>query len=118
MAAKQTDPQYKLRIPADLKERIERSAEQSNRSINAEILSVLHFAYPPEVTLEELSAKIRDLVAEVGSKGSARVRKDLADALRDIEFKLDRGRYKPAFLGDDEPVEAKSKLPRPSKRSR
>ena|SRR5215207_8393914 len=117
MAAKQTDPQYKLRIPADLKARIERAAESSKRSMNAEILSVLHFAYPPEVTLEELSAKVRDLAAEVASKGSARVRKDLADALREIEFKLDRRRYTAEFLGDDKPVGAKPKSPRRPKRT-
>lgn len=45
----QTDPQFKLRLPADLKDRIESAASQSNRSMNAEIVAALEGAYPPPI---------------------------------------------------------------------
>ena len=42
---KQTDPQYKLRLPQDLKDRIEQSSKLSGRSMNAEIVSRLQASY-------------------------------------------------------------------------
>lgn len=41
MAKKQTDPQYNVRMPADLKAKIEASAERLNRTINADIVARL-----------------------------------------------------------------------------
>jgi len=38
---KQTDPQYKLRIPADLKKKISEVADANGRSMNAEIVARL-----------------------------------------------------------------------------
>lgn len=38
---KQTDPQFKLRLPASLKVAVERAAAENNRSMNAEIVSRL-----------------------------------------------------------------------------
>ncbi|MER3352466.1 MAG: Arc family DNA-binding protein [Hoeflea sp. D1-CHI-28] len=38
VSAKQTDPQFKLRLPAELKARIEKAAFDNNRSMNAEIV--------------------------------------------------------------------------------
>ncbi|MCA0973402.1 Arc family DNA-binding protein [Halomonas denitrificans] len=35
------DPQFKLRVPSDLKERIEKSAAENHRSMNAEIVARL-----------------------------------------------------------------------------
>lgn len=46
-----TDPQINLRIPADLKERIEAAAKSNNRSMTAEIVSSLSAWYPPQFTL-------------------------------------------------------------------
>ena len=42
----QTDPQFKLRLPADLKDRVQRAAEHNNRSMNAEIVATLEEKYP------------------------------------------------------------------------
>ena len=36
-----TDPQFNVRMPADLKEKIEEAAKSSGRSINAEIITRL-----------------------------------------------------------------------------
>ena len=44
---KQSDPQFKLRIPEELKARITAAAHGNNRSLSSEILEVLEFAYPP-----------------------------------------------------------------------
>lgn len=38
MSENQRDPQYKLRWPAELRDKISESARQNNRSMNAEIL--------------------------------------------------------------------------------
>ena len=43
----QSDPQFKLRLPLDLKERIERAAADNNRSMNAEIVTALEEKFPP-----------------------------------------------------------------------
>lgn len=48
MAPKQTDPQFKLRLTPELKDRIERSAAVAGRSMNAEILLRLEAAYADE----------------------------------------------------------------------
>lgn len=43
---KQTDPQFKLRLPADLKDRVEAAAAENNRSMNAEIVAALEEKFP------------------------------------------------------------------------
>lgn len=40
------DPHFRLRIPADLKARVEEAARQSRRSVTAEIIVALERAYP------------------------------------------------------------------------
>lgn len=54
MADTRTDPQYKLRLPADLKARIEAAAEANERSMNAEIIATLSRAYPASTKASEL----------------------------------------------------------------
>lgn len=49
----QTDPQYKLRLPADLKEKIKQASEENHRSMNAEIVARLQESF-------ELSLSNRD----------------------------------------------------------
>lgn len=49
----QTDPQFKLRLPAALKERIENAASENNRSINAEIVAALEEKFPLRVSIDE-----------------------------------------------------------------
>ncbi|MCL8382488.1 Arc family DNA-binding protein [Xanthobacter aminoxidans] len=39
------DPHFRLRLPADLKEKIEFSAKENNRSLNAEIVSRLDYSF-------------------------------------------------------------------------
>lgn len=42
---KQTDPQYKLRLPQQLKDQIESAANTSGRSMNAEIVARLESTF-------------------------------------------------------------------------
>lgn len=41
----QTDPQYKVRMPPELKEKIVKSAKEHNRSINADIVARLQESF-------------------------------------------------------------------------
>lgn len=62
-----TDPQLNLRIPEDLKVKIEESSKLSGRSINSEAIYLLNLGLnAPEVenVIEELESKISDLDAE------------------------------------------------------
>ena len=56
----QNDPQFKLRLPLELKSRIEQSAEDNNRSINAEIITALEARFPavPPGKLKSLEARV------------------------------------------------------------
>jgi predicted DNA-binding protein len=42
---KQTDPQYKLRLPQELKDQIETAAKEAGRSMNAEIVARLEESF-------------------------------------------------------------------------
>lgn len=68
---KQTDPQYKLRFPPKLKERIEEAAKASGRSMNAEIVSRLENSFgkvapdqPFEATMQDYLEKFQALLEE------------------------------------------------------
>ncbi|MER8938707.1 Arc family DNA-binding protein [Mesorhizobium sp. M0915] len=50
---KQTDPQFKLRLPAALKDRIDAAAISNNRSINAEIVATLEEKYPAPIDFDQ-----------------------------------------------------------------
>lgn len=61
----QTDPQFKLRLPADLKNRIEEAAESGNRSMNAEIIARLEGSM-----LDDPEDQIRSVNRLLDSTGS------------------------------------------------
>jgi tRNA 2-selenouridine synthase SelU len=56
---KQTDPQYKLRIPQDLKDRIEQAAKLSGRSMNAEIVKRLQGSYQTDAQGQASAASLQ-----------------------------------------------------------
>jgi len=60
-----TDPQANLRIPADLKERLEEAAQAGRRSLNAEIVARLQGSFETrtvkiDLTVDE-DATVRDI---------------------------------------------------------
>jgi len=60
---KQTDPQFKLRLTADLKDEIERAAAANNRSMNAEIIARLEAIDFVRIDLEQTKRE-RDQFAQ------------------------------------------------------
>ncbi|RVG92165.1 Arc family DNA-binding protein [Sinorhizobium meliloti] len=61
MAPKQTDPQFKLRLPPDLKEALEAAAQRNNRSVSAEILARLTDTFRYENKEEIWDRRIAEL---------------------------------------------------------
>ena len=99
-----TDPQVNLRLPALLKSRVERAAEQSGRSVNAEIVHRLEASLKEDVgaarhvearlrEFEDLQLAIPRLLQEIGatefalSQGSDPV---AAQRLRLLRAELDQ----------------------------
>lgn len=59
------DPQVSFRIPASLKEKLDRAAGENNRTITAELVLRLEQTFSEDETVSELSdrvAKLEDLV--------------------------------------------------------
>lgn len=61
----QTDPQFKLRMPAAVKEEIEAAAADNNRSMNAEIVDRLERSGEMIAKIERLEKLNRELNAKV-----------------------------------------------------
>lgn len=61
MAPKQSDPQFKLRLPPDIKEALEAAAQRNNRSVSAEILARLADTLRYESKEDIWDRKIADL---------------------------------------------------------
>ena len=72
-----TDPQFKLRVPLELKEQIEKAAEENHRSMNAEIVARLqstfeeHSLYGHKLPSELLALGASDLDELVDSVNGA-----------------------------------------------
>lgn len=67
------DPQFRIRLPAELKARVEKAAETNHRSLNAEIVAALEEAFPSRIPLLER----KNLTAE-------EIRQDLKAAIKRI----------------------------------
>lgn len=60
------DPKFMLRLPEDLKERVQEASAQSNQSMNSLILSLLEREFPqPTINLNDLSAFLAGLTNEL-----------------------------------------------------
>lgn len=64
----QTDPQFKLRLPQKLKDRIDVKAKKNNRSFNAEIVNSLEEVYPEIPDRAEWMAELTKLMEQAGSR--------------------------------------------------
>ena len=69
---KQTDPQYKLRLPQELKDLVEEAAKRTGRSMNAEVVARLQTTFEAPL-LGRLSAAtdIEQAVLPPAAPGSA-----------------------------------------------
>ncbi|MDN6322764.1 MAG: Arc family DNA-binding protein [Halomonas sp.] len=68
----QTDPQYKLRLPADLKEKIKQASEENHRSMNAEIVARLQESFEPPSSSDFVSMR-RSNIGHVLDKESVTI---------------------------------------------
>lgn len=91
-----TDPHLRLRLPADLKERITAEAKRNKRSINAEILDLLEDRYPEPVSIEDTVKGMRrsiGFIRAVRGEGMLQLlAEELDQLLGDI---MDRGLLSP-----------------------
>jgi hypothetical protein len=96
MSKKPVQPQdkYVLRMPEGMRDRIKRAADLNNRSMNAEIISVLEerFPPPPEIelefllSLEAMKERISSYAAKHGEDGDLKnllnVTSDLIETIK------------------------------------
>lgn len=54
----QTDPQYKLRMPADLRDKLKKAAKENHRSMNAEMVARLQESFQPDVQQHRVPQKV------------------------------------------------------------
>lgn len=81
---KQTDPQFKLRLPQDLKSRLESAASDNRRSVTAEIVARLEESFASDMT-----SFIRTKIAPL-ENGSALEIEDVKLNLQIVLEQLDR----------------------------
>lgn len=62
MSANQTDPQYKLRWSEELRDKIQESAKQHNRSMNADIIARLEQSFNENQQQESTIADLNDQI--------------------------------------------------------
>lgn len=75
MSANQTDPQFKLRVPPELKAKIEESARLHNRSMNADMVFRLEQTFAPpappqageRLTFDEWLERVGPLLAQMAA---------------------------------------------------
>ncbi|MBJ2139258.1 Arc-like DNA binding dprotein [Delftia sp. 60] len=85
---KQTDPQYKLRLPQELKDLVEEAAKRTGRSMNAEVVARLQTTFEAPL-LGRLSAAT-DPSLECEEPVSIYDIKMSAEAVERIEKRLER----------------------------
>lgn len=81
---KQTDPQFKLRLPQDLKDRLESVAASSRRSLTAEIIARLEISLLSESGEDKIipASKARELAEVARREIPAVVRERVLQAIR------------------------------------
>lgn len=62
------DLHFRLRIPKDLKDRVEAAASRMHRSMTAEIVATLEEKYPPEDDLRELLLSLIEIIGDQSKK--------------------------------------------------
>ena len=96
MAAIQTDPQYKLRLSEDLRDRLRQASETNARSLNSEIIARLQWSFEAPTTRDPLTHILRPIteiefvreIAEAGrgpSKAFAELRNELKAKHQELE---------------------------------
>lgn len=61
----QSDPQYKLRLPERLRDKIKESASTHNRSMNADIVARLEDSFSGVTNVNEFNEKLQEMAGEL-----------------------------------------------------
>ena len=61
----QSDPQYKLRLPERLRDKIKESASTHNRSMNADIVARLEDSFAGVTNVNEFNEKLQEMAGEL-----------------------------------------------------
>jgi hypothetical protein len=89
-AMSREDSQFKLRLPADLREQIEQAAQESKRSLNAEIVARLeesHFR-TGQVDAIPSAKKAREMAAQSRKRTAIEIRKEV---LSELQIAINKG---------------------------
>ncbi|MGV3170506.1 MULTISPECIES: Arc family DNA-binding protein [Proteus] len=71
------DPQLRIRLPIELKEKIEVTAKENGRSMNAEIVQRLESSFPGEINTDDL----------IPAKEAMQIANNAREGLKEIIFK-------------------------------
>jgi len=84
------DSQFKLRLPADLREQIESAAQESKRSLNAEIVARLEESHFRAVQVEVIPSakKAREMAAQSRKRTAIEIRKEV---LSELQVAINKG---------------------------
>jgi hypothetical protein len=86
------DPHFRLRIPAELKARIEHAATTNGRSVNAEIVAALEQKYPDPMWMVDLAHLQADIGHQISAGNvSPQLREKLAAEVRKLAEVLNGG---------------------------
>jgi hypothetical protein len=61
----QSDPQYKLRLPEELRDKIKESAGTHNRSMNADIVARLEDSFAGVANTNEFNERLQEMAGEL-----------------------------------------------------
>ncbi|MGR3495221.1 Arc family DNA-binding protein [Citreimonas sp.] len=78
---------YGLRMPPDLKSRVQASADANNRTLHSEIIAALEEKYPSRPTTAELIAKMEELL-ELQAATPVPHNPETQQAARDLIYQL------------------------------
>lgn len=97
------DPQFNVRIPAELKQAIEEAAKENNRSINSEIVYRLQQSFASKDNESNVEKPKHIIEAKVAGKSSASTANLFASLIDFVEqhkdeIELERKRHEEAML--------------------
>lgn len=115
-------PPYGLRMPPDLKQRVEASAKANGRSLNAEIVTALEYQYPAPTPLDDFKhavgqafhdfftaeneqqslEAVGDLQAIMGQKLEEAIEGEVEKRLKEREASGKDASDKPTEISDDD----------------
>lgn len=103
---------FVLRLPDGMRERIKRAADESGRSMNAEIVQLLEEAYPEDEPIEDILAGLQLGLAVVRKHGSRGGLNYIAEELKALVERLEGGNHFEGEAPEPRPNLNKRRAPR------